>query len=345
MIERRGHYDVVIPTLGRQSLDALLASLIVQTGPHPERLIVVDDRRVPTPALAVPAGAVVVASGRRGPAAARNAGAQLARAPWVVFLDDDVVLTCGWCAHLARELARARADVAAIHGRIVVPRPEGRRGDDWERNVGSLESAWWATADLAVRRVALAAVGGFDERFPRAHREDADLALRLDDDGWLLARGARTVEHPVRPAPWLLSVRKQAGNADDALMRRVHGPDWRTRANAGRGTLTRHVVTVALLAGAVAATAARSALLTVALLVAWFARTAALAWRRLAPGPRTARDIAAMLVTSALIPPAAVAARLVGEVRARRLAPRAPVFASDASRSARSSRSSRSPAA
>ena len=32
---------------------------------------------------------------------------------------------------------------------------------------------------MAYRRAALVAVDGFDERFPRAYREDADLALRV----------------------------------------------------------------------------------------------------------------------------------------------------------------------
>ena len=55
---------------------------------------------------------------------------------------------------------------------------------------------------MAVRRTALEAIGGFDERFDRAYREDTDLALRLLDAGWDLIVGSRRVRHPVRPAPW-----------------------------------------------------------------------------------------------------------------------------------------------
>ena len=51
---------------------------------------------------------------------------------------------------------------------------------------------------MAYRRSALIAVGGFDERFPRAFREDADLALRLLDRGWHLRRGDR---HDHAPGP------------------------------------------------------------------------------------------------------------------------------------------------
>ena len=69
--------------------------------------------------------------------------------------------------------------MAATQGRFEVPLPGDRRPTDWERSTGGPGAARWATADMAYRREALAAVGGFDERFPRAYREDADLALRV----------------------------------------------------------------------------------------------------------------------------------------------------------------------
>jgi histidinol-phosphate phosphatase family protein len=58
--------------------------------------------------------------------------------------------------------------------------------------------------------------------------------------------------------------------------------------------------------------------------VAWAATTGSFAWRRIAPGPGEVAEIAAMAVTSAAIPPVAVAHRLRGELCCRR-APAAPV--------------------
>ena len=43
---------------------------------------------------------------------------------------------------------------------------------------------------MAYRRAALESVHGFDERFPRAYREDADLAVRVRRAGWRLTRGS-----------------------------------------------------------------------------------------------------------------------------------------------------------
>lgn len=282
-----------MPTAGRPSLARLLAAL------HgvPGRVLVERDED------------------GRGPAAARNRGWRRSEAEWVVFLDDDVVPEPDWLARLARDLSRPRVD--GSQGRIRVPLPAGRRPTDWERNVAGLEQARWATADMAVRRSALAAVGGFDERFPRAYREDADLALRLLDAGFRLERGTRTVTHPVRRADGLVSLRLQAGNADDVLMERLHGRSWRARAGAGRGRRPVHLATAAAGAGALA-------LRSRPLAVAWLAATAHLAWTRIAPGPRTPREVATMAGTSVLMPFVASGWWLAGHARARRLAPRRP---------------------
>lgn len=311
-------FDVVIPTAGRPSLARLLAALQTGAGPAPGRIVVVDDRRGAGPPLAVPRGVEVVRGPGRGPAAARNTGWRATSAEWVAFLDDDVISPPSWRAALARDLAAAAPELAGSQGRIVVPLPAERRPTDWERSVHGLERAQWATADMAFRRSALTLVGGFDERFPRAYREDADLALRLLEAGLRLSRGRRHVVHPVREAgPWV-SLRRQAGNADDALMDALHGPDWRVRAGAPRGRLHRHGLSTAALAGALTA-GRRAPRLAGALAGVWAALSAEFALARIAPGPRSTAEVARMLLTSAGLPPLAVYQRLRGEMRARAL--------------------------
>ncbi|HEV2773200.1 MAG TPA: HAD-IIIA family hydrolase [Thermoleophilaceae bacterium] len=299
--------DVVIPSAGRDSLAALLEALV--GGRVAERLdgriIVVDDRpgvdAAPLPAV----GAEVILGPRRGPAAARNAGWRAAGAEWVAFLDDDVVPEPDWAQRLLEDVRSLPASVAGSQGVVSVPLPADRPRTDWERNVAGLERARWATADLAYRRAALAAVGGFDERFERAYREDSDLGLRLVRAGWGIERGRRAVTHPVRPAdPWV-SVRLQAGNADDVLMRALHGRDWRAAAGAPPGRLRRHLVTVAAGAAAITAAPAGRRRLALAGTLAWAACTAELAWARIAPGPRTAAEVVKMISTSAVLPAAA----------------------------------------
>jgi len=256
-------YAVVVPTLGRPSLRALLVSLAKAQGPVPRQVVLVDDRPGGGPLPPAPAGLAgvvsVVRGVARGPAAARNAGWRAVdpAVPWVVFLDDDVTVTREWRRQLARDLDQP-GDVGGVAARVTVPLPADRRPTDWERSAAGLADAAWITADMAYRRELLEQVGGFDERFPRAYREDADLALRVQRAGARLVRGCRETVHPVRPADRWVSVRVQAGNADDPLMRRLHGGGWRAAAQVERGQRRSHVaVTAAGLAAALSALAGR----------------------------------------------------------------------------------------
>ncbi|MET8158147.1 glycosyltransferase [Sphaerisporangium sp. NPDC005289] len=232
---------VVIPTIGRRSLRRVLDALDADLP-----TIVVDDRPRFSPALKVPGHVQVLRTGGRGPAAARNAGWRAATTPWVAFLDDDVVPRPGWRDALAADLADLPGDVAGSQGRLRVDPPSGRRPTDAERNTAALAGAAWATADMAYRRSALDRVGGFDERFPHAYREDADIALRLLKAGYGLAKGRRVTLHPVRDDGFWASVRAQRGNADDALMRRLHGAGWRAAVDDVPGRLALHALTTAL---------------------------------------------------------------------------------------------------
>ncbi|MGW5728114.1 HAD-IIIA family hydrolase [Nocardia beijingensis] len=312
-------YSIVIPTMGRESLRVLLESLATASGPKPREIIVVDDRPrdgdLPLPATAP--SVQVIRSGARGPAAARNAGWRHASGTWIAFLDDDVLTAPDWPARLAEDLHGLDDDTAASTARIEVPLPEHRRPTDAERGIARLATARWITADMAYRRSALVAVGGFDERFPRAFREDADLALRVCLAGYVIAEGRRVTRHPLRESGPLASVRAQRGNADNALLRRKYGARWRQRIGEEAGLLRRHALTTAAGGSAMALGLAGRGRPALAVAAVWLALTGDFAARRIAPGPRTAAEIGRMTLSSALIPPAACWHRLRGELRHR----------------------------
>ncbi|MDJ0422209.1 HAD-IIIA family hydrolase [Dietzia kunjamensis] len=364
-------WAVVVPTIGRPCLQTMLDSLAAQrtddSHPAPEEVVLVDDRPGTVEPLTASLPGVdwplrVVRGYGRGPAAARNRGWQATHETdptWISFLDDDVILPDGWLVGLVDDLTACGSDTGATQGSIRVPRPTGRPPTDWERNVAALEGADWATADMAYRRAALEQVAGFDERFPRAFREDADLALRVRRAGWSLIRGARHIIHPVRPADDRVSLRLQAGNADDALMRRLHGPRWREVAQAPGGGFGYHVATVSgalVAAGGVATAVAASAWARAAPAagsssgpvaggatgtarvagavagvgaLAWAGLTARFLAIRLGPGPRPGHpefraEVRRMVPTSLTIPFAAVRHRIDGWRRHRDATPWPP---------------------
>jgi histidinol-phosphate phosphatase family protein len=327
--------SIVIPSIGRPSLTALLGSLAASataSGLPLPAIRVVDDRPGGRPlsdlllsGSTLPAGSEfhVLRSGGRGPAAARNVGWRACDTPWIAFLDDDVTVSASWLADLDADLSTARADVGGSQGRIIVPRPDDRALTDWERGTAGLESARWITADMAYRASALVAAGGFDERFRRAFREDADLALAVQDCGYRLMSGRRVTVHPVRPGRWWDSVRQQHGNADDVLMYRLHGRDWRQRAGARLGRRPGHLITTTLGVGAVVAALAGHRRLARWSIAGWAGSAAEFSWRRIAPGPRDRTEIARMISTSLVIAPVAVGQWARGHIRHRKVKVRA----------------------
>jgi HAD superfamily hydrolase (TIGR01662 family) len=332
-------YAVVIPTIGRPGLAELVTT--VDGDPAPSCIVIADDRRDAAAELDLPATTaplLVVRTHGRGPAAARNAGWRAAAArdagwgaagaDWIAFLDDDVALPVDWCRRVVKDLDDLPENVAASQARIYVPSPAGRRPTDAERRTMNLSGALWITADMAYRRSALLATGGFDERFPRAFREDADLALRTVRLGHAIVWGERVTTHPVAASTsWRSSLRDQAGNADNALMRAKYGRRWRSLIETSPGRTGRHMVATAAGMTALAAAAAsrnsgphsggQLARLAAAAGMVWIGLTAEFAVGRIRSGPRTAREISTVLLTSALIPPLAVAHRVRGEFRAR----------------------------
>jgi hypothetical protein len=310
--------SVVIPTVGRPGVQALIDRLA--TPPRPREVVVVDDRPERPLSLAPPDGLPtrIVPGPTRGPAAARNLGWRLASGAWVAFVDDDVQLDPQWTRDLAADLTLAeQTGAVGVQGQLTVPLPADQRPTDWQRQVAGLAGAAWITADMAYRRDVLAAVGGFDERFTRPYREDAELAARLRVRGHHLIRGHRRAAHPVGPARPGVSIRRQAGNADDALLRRLYGPQWRQWAGVAPGHRRRHALVTAAAAAAVVAGLVGARRLAALAGLAWLAGAAEFAARRIAPGPRTPREVATMVLTSVAIPPVAVGHYLLGWLRAR----------------------------
>jgi GT2 family glycosyltransferase len=255
----------------------------------------------------------VAAAGSHGPAAARNAGWRAAAGPIVAFTDDDCVPAPGWLAAGLRAFAE-EPEAVAVSGQVVVPLP--REPTDYEREAAGLEFAEFVTADCFCRRAVLAAVGGFDERFAAAWREDSDLHFALLGLGGKVIKAAgAVVVHPVRPAPWGASLRQQRKVQFDALLYKKHPRLYRRRIR--RSPRWDYYATVAALAAAAVAAAAGASVPAAAAGAAWAALTGRLCACRLRGTSHAPRHVAEMVVTSVLIPPLAVFWRLCGAVKFR----------------------------
>ena len=150
-------------------------------------------------------------------------------------------------------------------------------------------------------------LGGFDESFRMPWREDSDLHFRLLEQGLHIERAERAlVVHPVRPAPWGVSLRQQRKVVFDALLFRKHPRLYRERIRAAP-RWDYYAVVGSLLAG----------LVSPWFLILWGLLTARFLAQRLRGTSKAPGHVAEMVVTSILIPPLAVFWRLVGALRYR----------------------------
>jgi glycosyltransferase involved in cell wall biosynthesis len=315
--------SVVVPTYRRAHLLArCLAALAAQDFEPPDyEVVVADDAASEETRLQVeefargarPAVVYAPVTGAHGPAAARNVGWRRARAPVIAFTDDDCAPEPGWLAAGVAVL-EAYPTVDAVNGCVVVPlSPEPT---DYERDAAGLAAAEFVTANCFCRRAALAAVGGFDERFRAAWREDSDLQFTLLEAGAKIVKApGAVVVHPLRPAPWGVSLRQQRKVLYDALLYKKHPALYRQRIR--RRPRWDYYATVASLGTAAALAAAGLALPALAAAGVWGALTGRFAARRLRGAARTRRHVAEMVVTSALIPALASFWRLYGAAKYR----------------------------
>jgi GT2 family glycosyltransferase len=207
--------SVVIPTAGRSpTLERVIAGLERQQPAlgDAEVVIVVDALGAGEDAAAVasverPFEVRVLRAGRAGASAARNLGWRSARAPLVLFLDDDIVPTRGLVAeHLAWQRRYPEPEAGVLGAVKWSPEVEVTAFMRWLETgiqfdystIDAVEVEWqrFYSCNASVKCELLERVGGFDElRFPFGY-EDLELSKRMSEHGFrLLYNGDAVGEH------------------------------------------------------------------------------------------------------------------------------------------------------
>lgn len=234
---------------------------------------------------------------KKGPAAARNMGWSNAQHPLIAFTDDDCLPASGWLQAFARHYDGGAH--LSMTGKVRVPLPS--QPTDFAWNTAQLQTAEFVTANCCCSKAALQLVGGFDEAFGAAWREDSELQFKFITRGIpIIPAHEAVVWHPVRNAPWGVSVREQRKGQYNALLYKKFPDLFRKKIQPRPAWL--YYITVALfLLGAVALVAEVSFLFLIAL-TGWMTCTGAIVWKRLGPTSKSASHIAEMVTTSIIIP-------------------------------------------
>jgi len=322
--------SVVIPTykrpsllfrclsaLYRQDFDEKRFEIVVVTdGPDPITVDVLESL--------LPAGPLtrwLSNPEKRGPAAARNLGWRSAQGRFIVFTDDDCVPARGWLTAYWDALYTYKGEsrlngyfgeCLAFRGPVYVPCPT--RPTDHEKNTAGLQTAAFVTANCACTRAALEKIGGFDESFTMAWREDSDLEFRLVEEGVPIVTvpGGRVV-HPVRQAPWGISLKEQKKSLFNALLYKKHPELFRRRIY--RRPFWNYYAMIVLLVVAVFAAMLRHPFIAGVAAGGWAVLTLDFTRKRLRGTSRTPAHIAEMAVTSICIPFLSVFWTLYGSFR------------------------------
>lgn len=194
-------------------------------------IIVVDNGcRDESPAVAARHGARVVAEPRGGSYAARNAGAAASGGSLLAFTDADAVPVRSWVRLLVEALL-AGADVAGGPVLLRGGDPEGvaERYDRFRflRQERYFREGYLVTANLAVRREAFMALGGFDARLRSGGDRDFGLRSRRAGHRWRYVEEAVVYHPPRSSARAILRKARRVGRGLGAQARRGGRWPWR----------------------------------------------------------------------------------------------------------------------
>jgi GT2 family glycosyltransferase len=213
------------------TLDECLSSLERLTYPDYEVIVVNDGSRDETSAIAKRYRSMrVIETPNNGLSTARNIGLSAATGSIVAYCDADVRVDGDWLTYLVQPFLNS--DVAAAGGPNVVPADDPWIAQCVARAPGGPTHVMFDDrvaehvpgCNLAIRRDALLAIGGFNPIYLRAG-DDVDVCWRLQARGWRLGFApAALVWHRHRAsvrAYW----RQQVGYGEGEVWLQPHHPD------------------------------------------------------------------------------------------------------------------------
>jgi cellulose synthase/poly-beta-1,6-N-acetylglucosamine synthase-like glycosyltransferase len=187
-------YSIVIPAYNAAKTlpDTLIALQNQSVSSEDYEVIVVDDGSTDeTAALARRFGAKCVTQPNRGPAAARNNGARVAKGDIILFTDADCVPDRDWIRQMTLPFRNERT--VGVKGayrtrqtELVARFAQAEFEDRYDllKKVAAIDMV--DTYSAAFRREVFIKIGLFDESFPVANNEDTELSYRLCAAGYLL---------------------------------------------------------------------------------------------------------------------------------------------------------------
>jgi GT2 family glycosyltransferase len=251
-------------------------------------------------------------SKKSGPAAARNLGWRMAEAPLVAFTDDDCIPDEDWLARYYEAYEQAGSELIVFKGKVVVPLSD--EPTDYEKNAANLATADFVTANCACTKEALQLIGGFDEDYTMAWREDSDLEFAFLQAGIGIVKVKQaSIVHPVRRMRWGVSIREQKKSMFNALLFKKYPSLYRRKIR--NSALWNYYAMIGSFIATPVLFLCGLKWLALAAFVSWLFMVIAFTAKRLKNTSHSPAHVVEMFITSMLIPFLSVYWTLYGSYR------------------------------
>ena len=190
---------VVCSYNGAATIRDTLEGLLALDYPHFEVIVVNDGSTDATPAIAGEYAVRLISTENRGLSNARNTGWQEANGEIIAYIDDDAYPDMHWLQYLAHTFMTT--DYMGVGGPNIAPPGDGPVADCVANAPGrpvqvllsDREAEHIPGCNMAFRREALQAIGGFDPRY-RAAGDDVDVCWRVQAQGWKIGFHAAAMD-------------------------------------------------------------------------------------------------------------------------------------------------------
>lgn len=179
-------------------------------------------------------------SHRQGMAAARNRGWRAARGRIIAFTEDDCLPQTDW---LSNALAVFKRGAQVISGQVRIP--VANRAAQQNRKTVFADSMDFGTTNCFCLRSILQRVGGFEEQFDIAWREDSDLQFKLLQIGIPISKCPDVrIIHPIQQSTWWDSLKEERKQSYDALLYKRHPELFKERIPTYRSLIVQYYASV-----------------------------------------------------------------------------------------------------